>query len=112
MNCEDIVHVLDERGIASLGPKERALANAHLAVCASCASQWRAIEALQSFRSAPPPMPASLHERARELREQRLIAAAERRTRRPVLIGSLLLLGAAASLFATVPLGDANAAEQ
>lgn len=111
MSCDDIAWILDERRIASLSPFESADVNAHLAGCPDCAAQCLASEQLQSFRREVPPLPQALVERALELHGARAAAAFERRSRRPMLIGSLLLLGVAASMLAPIPWSDSNAAE-
>jgi anti-sigma factor RsiW len=111
MNCDDIAWILDERRIAALSPFERADLDAHIARCPDCAAQCRASESLGSFRAEVPPLPAALVERALELQQLRATAAVERRARRPVLVGSLLLLGVAASMLAPIPWSDSNAAE-
>jgi hypothetical protein len=112
MNCNDISRILDEREIAALCAADLAEFKAHLSACSDCSGQSLASQRVLAFRSAVPPLPASLHERAEQLYEQRMLTAGERRTRRPVLIGSLFLLGAAASLFGTVPWSDTSPAEQ
>ena len=113
MNCDDIAHVLDERRVAALSPFERADFDVHIAECAECAAQYRAGETVLSFRSDVPPLPSSLVDRAWQLHEARAAAALERRTtRRPVLIGSLLLLGAAATMFAPTPWSDVSPANR
>ena len=112
MNCQDIAHILDERGPGALSATERAGFEAHLSQCAECAAQRRVSESLLSFRSEPPPLPAALRERARQLQELRQSPVSERRTRRPVIIGSLFLLGAAATMFAGAHWSDTSAAEQ
>lgn len=112
MNCQDIADFLDERGPEALSRAERPALAAHLAGCPDCAAQWRAAESLQSFRSDTPPLPAALSERAWQLQELRQPPDRAGRSRRPVLIGSLLLLGAAATMFASAPWSDASAAER
>jgi anti-sigma factor RsiW len=113
MNCDDIAWILDERRVAALSPFERADFDAHIARCDECAAQCRADEQVFSFRSDVPPLPSSLSETARQLHEARAAAALERRTtRRPVLIGSLLLLGAAATMFAGAPWSDVRPANR
>jgi hypothetical protein len=64
------------------------------------------------FRGEVPPLPAVLRERARQLHERVGPEACEARTRRPVIIGSLLLLGAAATMFSTVSWRDPSTASQ
>jgi hypothetical protein len=109
MNCDDIAWILDERGIAALSPFEQADFDAHLACCSECAAQRLASERLQSFRSDVPPLPAALFERARQLHDLGVAAARERHLRRPVLVRSLMLLCAAATMFTAIPWGDTRA---
>jgi len=110
MNCKDIARLLDESEISSLSPAAMAELEAHVAACVDCAGQCLASEQMAGFRGDVPPLPASLHEAARHLSDHCEATARERRTRRPVIIGSLLLLGAAATMFAPVPLSDTGAA--
>jgi anti-sigma factor RsiW len=112
MNCQDIARWLDQRELSELSAEETIAFQAHLAHCADCAAQCLVSKELSSFRTAVPPLPASLRERAQHLQHLCETTARERRTRRPVLIGSLLLLGAAASMFATAPWTDASTANQ
>jgi hypothetical protein len=112
MNCHDISHILDERGTAALSTAERADFDAHIARCAECAGQSRASERLLSFRTDVPPLPAALQDRARQLEDLRSAKAPASRSRRPLLIGGLLLIGAGATMFAAVPWGDTSTANQ
>lgn len=112
MNCSDISRLLDERAIADLSAAELSAVEAHLSGCADCAAQCLASERVSTFRSDVPPMPASLREQARRLGDASGSATGERRMRRPVIIGSLLLLGAAATMFATVPWQDPGTANR
>jgi anti-sigma factor RsiW len=111
MKCNDISQILDERELSELSTAELADLESHVSRCAECARQCLASEQLMSFRSNMPAMPASLHERARHLHAL-CESATEQSTRRPVIIGSLLLLGAAATMFATVPWHDTSTAHQ
>jgi hypothetical protein len=67
---------------------------------------------MASFRSEVPAMPASLQQQARELQERCDSGRAGTGTRRPVIIGSLFLLGAAATMFAAVPWSDTSTVNQ
>jgi len=109
MNCSDIARMLDTTGEASAGSLRTASVEAHVATCERCAGQLVADRSLASFRTDVPPVPASLQARARQLQDQFDARAAGRPTRRPVLIGSLLLLGAAATMFVAVPGPDDRA---
>jgi hypothetical protein len=111
MNCDDIAWILDERRIAALSPFEKADLDAHLALCPDCAAQCRASESLASFRAGAPPLPEALVERAIEINRLRSAAVLERRARRPVIVGSLLLLGVAASMLAPIPWSDSGTAK-
>lgn len=112
MNCDDIAEILDERGIAALSPFDRADFDAHVARCPDCAAQRLASERLLSFRPKVPALPPGLVERALEIHEIRAAAARERRTRRPVIVGSLLAFGAIAAMFSGVPWREARAANR
>lgn len=112
MNCKDISRILDEHEPGELSTAETDALDAHVLRCVDCARQLRASEGMIAFRSEVPPLPAALEERARNLRKRAESKAALGRTRRPVIIGSLLLLGAAATMYAAVPWGDAGTAKQ
>jgi hypothetical protein len=112
MNCDDIAWILDERRVSALSPFEKADFDAHLARCADCAAQCTASESLESFRVAVPPLPQSLVDKALELHRLRAAAAYERRARRPVIVGSLLLLGVAASMLAPIPWSESSTADR
>jgi protein TonB len=94
MSCNDVASVLDNHRIAQLKPAERAEIDAHLASCADCSAAWQATDELLALRV--PPMPATLLERA--LLASRVPQSAQsRRARAPVVIGGVLLAGAAAA---------------
>ncbi len=94
MSCNDIASVLDTHRSARLAPAERAQIDVHLAGCADCAAAWAAHSELLALRV--PAMPATLLERA--LLASRLPQSAPaRRARMPVVVGSVLLAGAAAA---------------
>ena len=112
MNCDDVAEILDGRGIAALSPFDRADFDAHVACCPDCARQRLASDRLFSFREDVPALPPALVERAVELHEIRAAAARERRTRRPVIVGSLFAFGAIAALLAGVPWREAGAASR
>jgi hypothetical protein len=109
MNCSDILRVLDERDIASLAMADEAEFRIHVAACRDCASQVLASEGVAAFRVDVPSLPAGLHECASQLQSRLETQSGRRPSRRPVLIGSLLLLGAAATMFAVVPGPDDRA---
>jgi len=108
MNCSDIVRLLDTNAARDPGSPAGDAFDAHLAACEHCAAQALADNSLALFRSDVPPLPASLQSVARRL-QQRNDEPLARASRRPVLIGSLLLLGAAATMFAVVPGPDDGA---
>lgn len=112
MNCKQITHLLDRSESSELSAADTIAINSHAVHCAACAAQVRVSRAMAAFRSEVPELPASLQERARCLQSLCDTTARERRSRRPVLIGSLLLLGAAASLFTPVQWRDASATHQ
>src|SRR5688572_30744753 len=94
MSCNDVTSVLDTHRSARLAPAERAQVDAHLAACAECAAAWVAQTELLALRV--PAVPSTLLERA--LLSSRLPQSAPaRRARLPVVIGSVLLAGAAAA---------------
>lgn len=112
MNCHSVTHWLNDRDPADLSAAENAALKAHIAKCPDCAEQCSISAGVASFRSEVPPLPSSLHERAWQLQALRDSKASRRRTRRPIIVGSLLLLGAAATMFATVPFSDTSPAER
>jgi TonB family protein len=94
MSCNDVASVLDTHRTTRLAPAERARIDAHLAACADCSAAWHAQSELVALRV--PPMPSTLLERA--LLASRLPQSAPaRRARMPIVIGSVLLAGAAAA---------------
>ena len=94
MSCNDVASVLDNHRIAHLKPAERAQIDAHLASCEDCSAAWQAQSELLALRV--PPMPATLLERA--LLASRLPQSAQSRSARmSVVVGSMLLAGAAAA---------------
>jgi anti-sigma factor RsiW len=113
MKCDDISQWLDDRELSELSGAKRAELEAHVSRCAECARQCLASEQMKSFRTDVPPMPESLHERARQLRELCESATSPpKTTRRPVILGSLLLLGAAATMPAALSWRDTSTAHQ
>jgi hypothetical protein len=112
MNCKDVSRWLNERETADLPAAELAALRNHVVGCAECAEQAAVAAEIASFRSAVPAVPASLYERAWQLEALRESKLCRRRTRRPVLVGSLLLLGAAATMFTPVGISDASPAER
>lgn len=112
MNCNDISRILDEQRMSDLSAAGMDEVEAHVAGCAACADQVLASERVASLRPEVPPLPAALAERVRNLQEPAESNAVPGHTRRPVIIGSLFLLGAAATMYAAVPWRDTGAARQ
>lgn len=112
MNCDDVIRLLDEHEAAGLSAAESAEAEAHIAQCTECAQQWLASERIAQFRTAVPPLPAALRERARRLEAACETTEAPKSTRRPLIFGSLFLLGATATTFTAVTWRDASAANR
>lgn len=102
MNCNEFCRLLNECEIADLPPAEAAGLKAHRAQCAECAAQWRVSLRLATFRTDVPPMPAALEARVRQLEDARDADAGRRHLRRPLIIGSLFIVGATAAMFAGV----------
>jgi hypothetical protein len=103
MNCTDFSRILDGCTLADLPEREAISFRAHISDCSGCASQHAADSGIATFRADVPVLPDSLQARARQLQEQFDGKAEQRPTRRPILIGSLLLLGAAATMFTAIP---------
>ena len=92
MNCTEVAAILDTHRSARLAAAERAAVDMHLLECDDCAAAWLAQTELLALRV--PPMPTTLPERA--LLASRAPRSAEpRRARLPIVIGSVLLAGAA-----------------
>jgi TonB family protein len=99
MSCNDVASILDTHRSARLAPAERAQVDAHLAACAACTAAWDAQSGLLALRV--PPVPATLLERA--LLASRLPQSAPvRRARMPIIVGSVLLAGAALAAGVTI----------
>jgi TonB family protein len=94
MSCNDVASILGNHHSTRLAPAERAQVDAHLAACADCSAAWHAETELAALRV--PPVPSSLLERA--LLASRLPQSAPtRRARLPIVVGAVLLAGAAAA---------------
>lgn len=109
MNCKDISRLLDDGEIAALATARRAEAELHVAGCAGCRVQWQVAQRLHGFRAETPPLPTKLRERARQLEEAQAAAAARQVVRRPLIIGSLFLVGATAAMLAGLPVRERHA---
>jgi hypothetical protein len=112
MKCDDINYLLDKRALTELAVAETAEVEAHVAACRECARLWSVSERLAQFRCDVPPLPASLRERARRLHAACESTATAKSTRRPLIFGSLLLLGGAATTLSAVSWRDASAANR
>jgi TonB family protein len=108
MSCNDIASILDTHRSARLAPAERSRVDAHLAACTDCTAAWNAQSELLALRV--PPVPATLLERA--LLASRLPqSATPRRARLPIVIGSVLLAGAALAAVTAVTVGSWNGSD-
>ena len=103
MKCIDVTMLLDGRIEAAPAAAEGAAIDAHAAGCGACADQRAAARHVAGFRADVPALPETLLARARQLEDQLDGSPQRSPTRRPVLIGSLLLLGAAATMFSVIP---------
>lgn len=112
MICKNVTQLLDERDLAELSAKEAAELEAHVSHCAECAAQCLASERMASFRTDVPRMPTSLSERVSRLHAACETTTGLYRTRRPLILGSLLLLGAGATVSLVVPWRGASAANR
>ena len=99
MNCTEVAAILDMHRSARLAAAERAAVDMHLLECDDCAAAWLAQTELLALRV--PPMPTTLPERA--LLASRAPQSAEpRRARMPIVMGSVLLAGAALAAGVTI----------
>jgi len=112
MNCDDITRLLDERALAQLSAAEAGAIEAHAAQCPECARQWLASESLARFRADVPALPPALREQARRLHAACETPVVRKSTRRPLLFGSLFVLGAAATTVTAFTWQDASAANR
>lgn len=103
MNCKDIARILDEQELDDLSPSQSRELKAHVAGCDDCAGQCLVSDCLADFRSDVPQMPQMLHERAAQLQDICKVRVRQGSSRRPLIIGSLFLLGTAATMFALLP---------
>jgi hypothetical protein len=105
MNCNDIALLLDDGDTGRLEAGVRRDLEAHLALCADCARDWRLHERLVARRVAP--MPAGLVEACRAL----VTAAVQRgrgtRARNRLLVIGTVAMAAAAAVLVAYLKGDA-----
>ena len=101
MNCTDVTVILDDHAHARLTATERCTLDEHVSGCEPCAHAWRAQSALLALPL--PATPADLIERA--LRGLDLRAArVPRRVRARVVVGTVLVAGAALAAVTAVRL--------
>ena len=112
MKCKDVSELLEGRELSSLSSAEAAELELHISRCVECAEQCLASELVMSMRCDVPTMPESLHERVRDLYASCESSIRLHRTRRPLIVGSLLLLGATATMFAGVPWREVDTERQ
>lgn len=99
MNCTEVAAILDTHRSARLAAAERSAVDMHLLQCDDCAAAWLAQTELLALRV--PPIPTTLPERA--LLASRAPQSAEaRRARMPIVMGSVLLAGAALAAGVTI----------
>jgi len=99
MNCTEVAAILDTHRSRRLAAAERAAVDMHLSECDDCAAAWLAQSELLALRV--PPMPTTLPQRA--LLASRAPQSAEpRRARMPIVMGSVLLAGAALAAGVTI----------
>jgi len=99
MDCTEVAAILDTHRSRRLAAAERAAVDMHLSDCDDCAAAWLAQSELLALRV--PPMPTTLPQRA--LLASRAPQSAEpRRARMPIVMGSVLLAGAALAAGVTI----------
>jgi anti-sigma factor RsiW len=103
MNCNEFDHYLDEREPGDLTASETVEVRTHLAECRECAERSSAVRQVLAFRTEVPPLPASLYDKAAELEDACTPGAGSRRLRRPLILGSLFVLGATGAMLAGLP---------
>lgn len=109
MNCEDVSRRLDECEPRAVSGAETPDLEAHLAECSHCAEQALVARRLRSFRTEVPPVPVALRDLAWQLEDAHESNCGRGPSRRPVIIGSLLLFGVAASALLAPPWGGETA---
>jgi len=112
MNCNDVTQLLDERDVAELSAAEVRDLEAHTAECAECARQRLASERMARFRADVPALPPALREQALRIAAACESPVVRKSTRRPLLFGSLFVLGAAAATVTAFTWQDASAANR
>lgn len=105
MNCHDILLILDTRDIRRLTSTEKQSVESHLQDCAECASEWRTHQRVLGSRAAlemANDLPARIWSSLPTASTQQ----AGLRSRRTPVLGSLLLIGAAAAMIVWYLLGN------
>ena len=102
MNCKQISRFLEESEPAGVPAAESAEIETHLRECETCAEQYRVSSELLAFRSAVPPVPASLTACARRLDAVCEPVESSRKLRRPLIISGLFLFGATSAMLASL----------
>jgi hypothetical protein len=98
MNCQHISRTLDSRDVNALSATERSDCEAHAAVCPHCAPTWVVYTRLAAI--PVPAMSADFVARCEKLvAAQGRVTNFRRRPGRVVLLGSILVLAAAAAMF-------------
>lgn len=104
MNCQDISLALDDRDIGALNEAQRREFDAHLASCPDCAQDWRIHQRMMA--TPTPPMPAGLVAQVRTLAAARHgFRNGRRAPNRLVLLGTVLMVAAAAAVLVMQLLG-------
>jgi len=94
MNCNDVAAILDHHRGAGLSAAERSAVDLHLCSCTDCAAGWHAQNELLALHV--PAAPALLHDTMLAAITGLVASRPQpRRARGPIVIGSVLLAGAA-----------------
>jgi hypothetical protein len=109
MKCADILDLLANGDVTCMPASGIPGIEAHLSSCSECADQWQAAVGSVSLRCEVPPLPPTLRARAQQLQDRAGVQTPRGSSRRPLLLGSLFLLGATASLFSVLPARDDRA---
>jgi hypothetical protein len=100
MNCAELAEILNERDSGGLKPSEKAAVAAHLASCPDCSRQMQAQRQLRVFRTEVPSVPRALRIAVRNMAKSHDESAAPHHSRRPFILSGLIVLGAAAAMWA------------
>jgi hypothetical protein len=97
MNCQDIARIIDTQRFSSLTANEKQAAEQHARCCCECAPRWAAHA--QLAEQPIPPMPADFAMRCRTLAAAAPVrVTASARGRRLALVGSFVIVAAAAGM--------------